>query len=174
MWGVLAADNKLRHLKRRRGRRWSVANGAPSAVADELFRRKRRAISKTQHCSVPLLRIVATLGACHAAYEQLSCAILPELLESPPRMPFPRCGAFSIALDGLTLFLAVPADDRDACCFQEGGRGPRRYVGGRNYIGLRKHEEDALQRASLVSYQHVKQNSHSGAENPYGSTRTPV
>ena len=79
-------------------------------------------------------------------------------------MPDPRCGALSMALDGLTLFLAVPADDRDAGCFQ--GVVPRRYVGGRSYIGLREHEEDALQRASLASYQPVKQNSHSGAENP--------
>mgnify|MGYP003330026621 CR=1 FL=1 len=79
-------------------------------------------------------------------------------------MPYPRCGALIMALDGLTWFLAVPADDRDECCFQ--GVVPRRYVGGRNYIGLREHEEDALQRASLVSYQPVKQNSHSGGENP--------
>ena len=42
LWGALAADNKLRHRKRRRGRRWSVANGVPSLVADELFRRQRR------------------------------------------------------------------------------------------------------------------------------------
>ena len=68
-------------------------------------------------------------------------------------MHFPRCGAFSIALDGLTLFLAAPADDRDACCFQGGGGGPRRYVGGRNYIGLRKHEEGALQRANIADAQ---------------------
>jgi len=73
-------------------------------------------------------------------------------------MPYPRCGALSMALDGLTLFLAVPADDRDACCFQ--GGGPRRYVGGRSYIGLREHEEDALQRASLVSYQPVIKGTH--------------
>ena len=79
-------------------------------------------------------------------------------------MLYLRCGALSMALDGLTLFLAMPADDRDACCFQ--GGVPRRYVGGRNYIGLREHEEDALQRANLASYQPVKQNSLSGAENP--------
>ena len=79
-------------------------------------------------------------------------------------MPYLRCGALSMALDGLTLFLAVPADDRDACCFQ--GVVPRRYVGGRSYIGLREHEEDALQRASLASYQPVKQNSHSATGNP--------
>ena len=36
----------------------------------------------------------------------------------------------------------------------------RRYVGGRNYIGLREHEEDALQRASLVSYQPVTKGTH--------------
>ena len=82
----------------------------------------------------------------------------PSCQKATPRMPYLRCGALSMALDGLTLFLAVPADDRDACCFQ--GVAPRHYVGGRNYIGLREHEEDALQRASLVSYQPVTKGTH--------------
>ena len=63
----------------------------------------------------------------------------PSCYKAPPRMPDPRCGALSMALDGLTLFLAVPADDRDACCCQV--VAPRRYVGGRSYIGLRENQE---------------------------------
>ena len=140
-------------------------------------------------------------------------------------MPDPRCGALSMALDGLTLFLAVPADDRDAGCFQGvvprryvGGRRllfgpqtfaarstppssqragdeptrawslaamgetcltlyvavhkddcvvceslgyvPRRYVGGRPYIGLRERAADALERAQLQCSDHVGKDTH--------------
>ena len=55
-----------------------------------------------------------------------------------------------MALDGLTLFVAVPAADCSACCLI--GEVPRRYVGDREYIGLREDIEAALERATRCSH----------------------
>ena len=63
-----------------------------------------------------------------------------------------------MALDGLTLLLAVPAADCDACC--SSGTAPRGYAGGGSYLGLREHAQDALDRDSLASWNLVSKATH--------------
>ena len=73
-------------------------------------------------------------------------------------MPHPRFGARSMAMDGLQVFVAVPAADYAACCFA--GEVPRRCVGGHAYIGLRERAEDALERACHWTDKPVNKDTH--------------
>ena len=58
----------------------------------------------------------------------------------------------------LVLYVSVHRDDVNAC--QTTGLLPRRYAGGRNYIGLREKPEDALERASMLKTDDVSKSTH--------------
>ena len=63
-----------------------------------------------------------------------------------------------MAAPALVLYVAIHKDDTMPCIAAE--NRPRRYLGGRHYIGLRERQQDALERASLYSIEPVSKTTH--------------
>ena len=63
-----------------------------------------------------------------------------------------------MAAAGLVLYVVVAKVDMPSCLGL--GHLPRRYVGGRDYIGLRERPEDAVARAGLISEDPVDKTTH--------------
>ena len=64
----------------------------------------------------------------------------------------------TMAAHVLVLYVAVNKEDVHFC--ETSGSLPRRYAGGRHYIGLRERPEDALERASIMQMEPVSKITH--------------